>query len=177
MLSEEKFQSLYGDGWVLADGRCVSLDCCNTPLEGVDLDEWKTRKKCSKLLEKDSVYSKETGTGKIPDVRGKFLRAKNNGITSDDCSGDPTLIKNLLDCFDSDGDRELGSYQSNSIGNHLHDMKVSATANSTNNGHLAYSTNKIIESTRGQYMKNTGFGIGLETRPKNIAVNVFIKIN
>ena len=183
MLSEEKFQSLYGNGWVLADGRCVSLDCCKTPLDGVDLEEWKTRKKCSKLLEKNSAYFKETGTGKIPDARGKFLRAKNNGITSEDCSGENT------DCFDSDGDRDLGSYQKDELKIHNHnvsivhhhDIPMYGIGGGSGTG-IAYTGGGNYQGTRSSHSvgspatPTTNKGIQ-ESRPKNIAVNVFIKIN
>ncbi len=152
MLNEETFRKINGRGWVLADGRCVSETC---------------------KANEDSDYFNLTSEIRIPDMRGKFLRMLNNGITNKDCRD----LNQEENCFDMEDKRKMGSYQKDSINKHMHDLKVSKTANSTNNGHLAYATNSPVSNTHGGYMKNKGKGIKNETRPKNIAVNFFIKIN
>ena len=140
MLDEGTFRKINGRGWVLADGRCVSTKC---------------------NANEDSDYFKLTMREKIPDMRGKFLRAKNNKITSKDCPEEDSS------CFDSAGERALGSYQKDTFEEHNH--SIPARFKLSDGSNLGTYTQTGSSATG-----NTG---GKETRPKNIAVNFFIKIN
>ena len=166
MLNEETFQKVNGPGWIIADGRCVSLNCC----KGATSEEWRKRKKCD-LLKKDSDYHfLMGGQDQAPDFRGKFLRAKNNGITSKDC---PTRSP---DCFDSDGERGVGSFQGDTYKKHRHSTYNNYTGPEATNHPNIYSFTIHRDNKMGTYTPTTEVG-SKETRPKNIAVNVFIKIN
>lgn len=115
---------------------------------------------------------KLTQMSMLPDARGVFLRSMN--VNRDSNEGD------------SDGDRPLGSYQPDEFKAHKHDV--------IDNGHnhgLKYTLNQgtnvgasgaeattlgagyinghanIAESTKG----------GRETRPRNISLYVYVKVN
>jgi hypothetical protein len=76
MLTESQFQTVYGSGWILADGRDVS----------------------------GSAYHTLTGRVTVADLRGVFLRAKNNGRAS---GGNPA-------------ERDLREYQQDEVKQHSH---------------------------------------------------------
>ena len=172
ILSEKTFQKIHGKGWVLIDGRCISKACCEKVKEG------NPGQKCeSKDSDLYSLYKAEMSLykstniekGKLPDARGQFLRVVNHGIS-------PEKRKALGESHDPDIERKIGSHQVDIVGKHKHVIKGSKLASPRhNNDHLAWSTND--QSHSDTYMKDSGTGIGKETRPKNIAVNVFIKIN
>ena len=122
-------------------------------------------------------YFDLTGLTKINDLRGYFLR----GL---DISG----------TIDSDGtERKLGSSQKDLFQGHGHNIgrasgfDMRATAGSTGGDELdqqrfaiGSSNSENIGEIRIGIPGNSGFGtprFGLETRPKNIAVNYYIKIN
>lgn len=63
MLTEDGFQKIYGDGWVLADGRDVQ----------------------------GSKYYQLTDKAKLPDLRGKFLRGKNYNLAKGDGNAEGDL--------------------------------------------------------------------------------------
>ena len=105
----------------------------------------------------------EFGTCQIPDARGVFIRGMNVG--RDQASGDP------------EGNRGVGSYQSDNIESHTHGLH-----------------HRIIGDTRGGFTHGVAAGggsgsihdIGIrttdakggnETRPRNIALYVYIKVN
>jgi hypothetical protein len=147
MLTLPQFQSVSGAGWVIADGQSVS----------------------------GSKYHALTGLSNIPDMRGKVLRGKNNGIAGS--SGNP------------DGELALGSFQDDSFGAHSHVERYvgypgfpaveaykadvvldpgSGTATlSATGSYILSTTEKITTSDSGSN----------ETRMKNTTVNIFIKIN
>lgn len=131
MLTEAQFQTLRGSKWVLADGRSVT----------------------------GSDYHSLTGKTSIPDMRGQFLRGKNNG--RNDGNENP------------DGDLNLGEFQTDEVGPHVHEyldyyLRKSPDANYGN----VNDEGQLRADTR-----DTEANDGLETRPKNITVNYFIKIN
>lgn len=145
MLTLAQFQLISGPGWVLADGQSVS----------------------------GSKYHAVTGLSIIPDMRGKVLRAKNNGISG--ISGNP------------DGDLSLGSFQDDSFESHNHRNKQigSGIGNAYFPNNATSNTGYYNESRKDEDgigivgdgippIENTG---GNETRMKNITVNIFIKIN
>lgn len=150
MLSEAQFQALRNENWVLMDGRDVS----------------------------GSKYAQITGETNLPDGRGVFLRGKNNGRV--DGNQNPA------------GELDLGDFQNDAFQGHEHYI-----ANTTN-GNAAFDGNGSVNRSY------TGSGVGdseyrlfttnaapatagittiangrtsTETRPKNITINYFIKIN
>lgn len=109
-----------------------------------------------------SDYETLTGFSAIPDARGEFLRGLDNGRGVD--SG-----------------RTMGSSQGQSFGSHSHEclgVRHTDTLNNTLTGlgsggnSLYYNASvpapdKVFTNAQG----------GSETRPRNVAVNYFIKIN
>ena len=115
------------------------------------------------LKEGDAVTSHN-----IPDARGQFLRG-----WSDDASVDP------------DGPRAPGSGQEDKMQGHRHedgDGWETVNMYAGTGGAMLYKQNGI-GSTANLIADPISDGVngtprtGLETRPKNIAVNMFIKIN
>lgn len=134
MLTEAQFQAERDGTWVLADGRSVS----------------------------GSKYETITGNANIPDLRGQFLRGKNNGRT--DGNENP------------DGEIDLGIFTNQKVGSHRH-----RTVSAYSGKYGGYT----LSGTRGIFAVNSGSGTadytdfdgGNETAPKNITVNFFIKID
>jgi hypothetical protein len=146
MLTEEQFIAENGAGWVLADGRDVTG---------------------SKY---DTLILNGLG-GNIPDMRGQFLRGKNN--TRLDGNEDP------------DGERDLGNAQGDAMRDHSHQASNLINAYprgpSTFGGVGIYgagttSTTDKTSSPLGPGGDNTWLPVSGENRPKNVAVNIFIKI-
>jgi len=103
-----------------------------------------------------SAYHTLTGSTTIPDARGVFLRSKNNGRA--DGNQNP------------DGDSALGTFQDDAFESHTHTQNVGAHSGSVNDNtggaEFGYENSTITGATGGN-----------ETRPKNITVNTFIRIN
>jgi hypothetical protein len=135
--------------WVLADGRNVS----------------------------GSKYESVTGNSAIPDLRGVFLRGKNNGRSG--TTGNP------------DGDSAIGTYQSDQFGSHNHSFSDPGHSHQFSQGGFgsdnqpttpAYGSNNVgtignrsvTSSTTGITFVASG---GNETRPRNVTLNAFIRIN
>jgi hypothetical protein len=130
MLSEAQFQAERDGTWVLADGRSVIGD----------------------------EYETITGNANIPDLRGKFLRGKNNGTSTTEGN--------------ASGEVNLGTAQTDEFRSHNH----------TQSGYILFGNGNFA----GGYFQSGGQGHinstvsatgGAETRPKNVTVNYFIKIN
>lgn len=103
-----------------------------------------------------SQYETVTGNATIPDFRGQFKRGKNNGRS--DGNENP------------DGDVALGTFQDMEIQSHRHRVFASTGAQSGS----TQAENTSNSTAASYFTQNTG---GNETRPKNITVNIFIKIN
>lgn len=132
MLSVAQFQAQYGTNWVLADGS----SCTGTK------------------------YASVTGATTLPDMRGAFLRGKNNGSTRN-----------------PDGDLALGTYTADKIGSHNHSANTTSISGVSGN-EIPFSgagsgTNKF-NTVAGYPLQPFG---GNETAPKSITVNIFIRIN
>jgi hypothetical protein len=100
----------------------------------------------------------ELGMEKMPDGRGVFIRGMNEGRK------------------DGDLNRQVGTLQLDMLAKHQHEIKFQLTKE----GPQALTLDKI----RGGEANNSGFGQtfseiagGEETRPKNIALYTYIKIN
>lgn len=139
MLTEAQFQAERDGTWVLADGRSVT----------------------------GTKYETITGNSNIPDLRGRFLRGKNNDRSAS--SGNAS------------GEVNLGTEQSDRLGSHSHRVWGKTSTGASYNDPLNFPASGITgEQTVGnegwftQYIENTG---AAETNPRNVTVNFFIKIN
>lgn len=156
LLTEAQFNSEISDGtWFLADGR----SCIGTQYETI------------------------TGNSNIPDMRGKFLRAKDNGRhTTGDGNGDPY------------GDKTLGvNYEDATAPNGLAGTTSSAGAHShtVNNLYIGSSdfsfTGPVVNSDRntpaattntaGAHTHSLNITGDLETAPAHVIVNYYIKVD
>jgi hypothetical protein len=125
MLTEEQFILENGGGWILADGRDVT----------------------------GSKYATVTGNTTVPDMRGQFLRGKNNGRLDGEENPDGDLDTHNTSLMPSDWDEAP-------------------------NGSLAEEGNEITGriSLAIAATDPTNRRSAVRTRPRNIAVNIFIKI-
>ena len=108
-----------------------------------------------------------TGKTEAPDLRGKFLRGVNEIYNI----GQPVLG----DAFKNPENKLAGQYQEDRVGNHNHPIRTcdDGTPNMNNNFRpLAYSKHNgtTIYSEPNENDQR-------ETRPKNISVYYYIKIN
>lgn len=95
--------------------------------------------------------------GTVPDMRGQFLRGINNGRS--DGQEDP------------DGERSPGHQQIDRVGEHYH-----THPHLRQNG-AGGSYGAVLDFDNPNNPVNTdAFNVGLDSRPKNVAVNIFIKI-
>ena len=145
-LDKETFYSLYNKDkiiWMLADGDSVSTD---------------------------SKYYQISKNGRVPDLRGVFLRGKNYDRND--------YYKN------SEGDLPLLEYQKDSYKKHTHKV-LSITGRQTYDGGFEYKSNGYHTDAHSTGTKNLperdkltdeGINASDETRPKNITVNYYIKI-
>jgi hypothetical protein len=128
LLTESQFQAENGVGWILADGRDVS----------------------------GSRFAGLFGSSAVPDLRGLFLRGKNND--REDSKENP------------DGELNLGAYQADMFASHNHRQTTVAFFGTGNSRASGQSTDGNV----GSFTLNAG---GNETRSKNATVNYFIKVN
>jgi hypothetical protein len=132
LLAEAQFQVIRGNGWVLADGRSVA----------------------------GSQYQVITGASTIPDLRGVFLRGRNDGGSAAGARNDGNQ--------NPDGTLPLGTFQGDMFASHNHgSFAVSGLAGSYSYQAGPYPVNNTATTAAG----------GNETRPKNVTVNFFIRIN
>jgi hypothetical protein len=151
MLPPNEFRELYGSVWVLANGQDRFAN-----EEGEFL--LKADSEYGRILCKDIQNSSECT---LPDLRGMFLRGINMGRS--DGLQDP------------EGERQAKSFQDDSFESHTHELTqpvlchrdyCGATGEDLNSGGWA-SHQKVPLTSVG----------GSETRPKNVAVYYYIKIN
>jgi len=129
------------------------------------------------------ILKNSTGRASLPDLRGVFLR----GLNDFHLEGVDVVSKDQADPEDK-GKRIVGSYQPDIFGshnhgggNHHHDIHGETGAAG---GHGSFITGDNRSSTQwggnpgvadsGTIIGNEG---GKETRPKNVAVYYYIKIN
>ena len=109
-----------------------------------------------------SDYHTLTGKIDIPDARGRFLRMLDHGSNRDP------------------GRNEMGSNQADTFRAHRHSIsgqKHPHTSDYLGGSTANYGLNHTYDRNNYQYKQVISDEGGVETRPKNIAVNVFIKIN
>lgn len=119
----------------------------------------------------NNEYFRVTNKTKVPDLRGVFLRGANNGRTG--TNGNPE-------------DKELGQFQKDAFQGHKHKTTKSFLHPIGQGGMTTTNINgadndKFSElSTVMSGYANDGNGnprVTNETRPKNVTINFFIKIN
>lgn len=104
-LTEAQFQTQAGNGWILADGRNVA----------------------------GSAYASITGSSTVDDLRGVFIRGKNNGRAD----GKENTY----------ADRALGFYEYDNTGNHFHTMFYKTVYTpGTNIGQSSYAPQSVGQS-------------------------------
>ena len=132
LLTEEQFQAIRGPNWILADGRDVQ----------------------------GSAFAQLFGNNFVPDLRGMFLRGKQNG--RNDGRGNET-------------EAALGEYQADAFASHQHGVAPAAgqVAGFATGVRAAQSDPAGQDVLNG----NTGEAGEDETRPENVTVNFFIRIN
>jgi hypothetical protein len=127
MLDEATFQSQTNTNWVLCDGRSVL----------------------------GSTYQTLTGNSTVPDCRGRYARAKDNGAG-----------------VDTHGDLALGAFESEQIQSHQHGGLLPYSGPGINVG-LGGSDGVV----HGVVSYTTGLTGSGETNPRSIVINKFIRIN
>lgn len=142
MLTLTQIQTYYGQGWVLADGGSCT----------------------------GSAYEAITSNSTVPDLRGRYKRAKDNG------SGN-----------DPNGDSALGTVRSDQNLSHSHGVTDPGHVHNLNTaGGGGGSSVALVASSGGTtsglvYSNTTGVSVnsagGADVQPRSVVVNTFIKIN
>jgi hypothetical protein len=132
MLTQGPFQRVHGSEWVLADGQNV----------------------------KGSAYSAATGMETVPDLRGVFLRGKNNGRAAD-----------------GNAELSLGAYQADGFKTHVHSGVIGISGVKAGNVYDASPPQDRMNSFQPASTSTSVPDGAEETRPKNVTVNFFIKVN
>lgn len=137
-----------------------------------------------------AAYATATGQANLPDLRGVFLRGKNNG--RNDGKQDPM------------GDNALGTYEGDQMQDHMHNWLNDGTASGlgipapsvyapAGGGWFGFTsltwsgvTNfpphvGNVTTVNGDWSNGAGMSlfaarVGTETRPKSLVVNYFIKV-
>lgn len=154
MLTEAQFQAQQGNpspaNFILSDGRAVS----------------------------GSGFEAVTGSTNVPDLRGTFLRGKNNGVSPS--YGNP------------DGELPLGFYQVDQFSSHNHGFSDPGHIHAFNQAIGLRVNNYAVGAPLSAYdllgsnalavsTATTGINIvaqgGNETRPRNVTINYMIRIN
>ena len=108
-------------------------------------------------LMRNNAYYKvlnPNNVAKKPDLQGVFLRGKNN--TRKDGHGTP-----------NNEDLDIGLYQADDVGPHTHESKV---------GFANYGEPAQGAGWQGEAWTTTKPSAGLETRPRNVTVNFYIRV-
>jgi hypothetical protein len=145
MLTETQFQQQCGPEWVLADGRSAT----------------------------GTRYNSITGSSTIPDLRGVFLRGKNNSRS--DGNQDPA------------GEQTLGTYESDQNKAHTHFTVYDGIENTSfgtgtpiakqRTGSTADANYNLGGQTNTANIGLTTSDGGNDSRPRSVVINWFIKIN
>lgn len=166
VLTEAEFQSLNGTGWVLMDGRNIA----------------------------GSALATVKGWSTVPDARGQFLRGKNNGRADglEDPSGERALGNRQGHAFQTHTHAQ--NAHTHTDAGHIHGTpnNIGFTSDTFNSYALSRSIvdNALstetgyanIQNTTATNQNQSATGVAsepttAETRPANISINYFIKIN
>jgi len=150
MLTEAQFQAERDGTWVLADGRSVS----------------------------GSKYETITGNANIPDMRGQFLRGKNNSRSDGQENPDGDVA---VGTQTGDGIRNITGYFQSSVfegGNSKIARSGVFNSNGSNwNSFFSGGGGGSNTGTRYNFDTSAVVPTAADNRPKNVTVNIFIKIN
>ena len=109
-----------------------------------------------------------TGLSNVPDLRGRFLRGLNTMYNH----GEVHPLN--LETADPDGEhRMVGDYQADEVKSHKH----SYTTNSDGNPNGPAPDVPLTWARNGKEKRETDQGGGKESRPRNVAVYYYIRIN
>ncbi|MGL3822867.1 hypothetical protein [Sphingopyxis sp. R3-92] len=98
----------------------------------------------------------------LPDARGRFLRMVNHGAAAK--SGDPT------------GERTIGNAQGDALASHRHNHQIPRhTGNHNRAGAAGDNRFNALRSEQYSSERSEATG-GDETRPRNIAVNFYVRV-
>lgn len=114
----------------------------------------------------ESKYRSLTGKTNVPDLRGVFLRGKDNLRPGERPRND-------------DGDSDLGKYQGDAVAAHQHDFKWGFKQDgSIVGGHIqgGDKTSYTVAADPNEKTEVQPNASG-ETRPRNVTVNYFTRIN
>ncbi len=113
----------------------------------------------------DSEFAVITGITVLPDGRGIFLRGKNNGRAD----GKQNL----------QGEQALGAYEADGFRNHSHNLQASYFQET--GGPVVHDDGSefliINEPITGTVQTPDISKVTVETRPKSLTMNIFIRIN
>lgn len=116
-----------------------------------------------------TAYERAAGTSRVPDLRGLFLRGMNTMV-----EGEPRTD----DYADPDGNRAAGTAQGDQLRSHQHGLQTKISPFAQGGGNPNFNSAIFHE---GGFNSGALPGVlesgGVETRPKNIAVYYYVKIN
>ncbi len=107
-----------------------------------------------------SAYAVLTGFTTVPDMRGVFVRGKNGARSAG--TGNPS------------GDVALGTYQADEVKAHSHTFPLNPSALVENGGPLVHDDGSEFSITP---VTATASSNGAESRPRNVTMNYFIRID
>ena len=109
-----------------------------------------------------SRFEKLSGTKNVPDLRGVFLRGRNHDRATD--SGNP------------DGDLTVGTFQGDTFQEHTHSYRRGMRGRDGPSESFGGGDGGPSAKTMG-VDRAKGIRIGTETRPRNVTVNFFVRID
>ncbi|OQP38617.1 hypothetical protein A4H97_17995 [Niastella yeongjuensis] len=109
----------------------------------------------------DSELFRLSGLTILPDARGLFLRSMNEGRD--------------VNQGDADGNRAIGNYQADAFKSHAHQISPAHAVMDNDLGTNGCEGGHDVRYGRS-VMSSSEYG-GLETRPRNISLYLYIKIN
>ncbi|MEZ5326893.1 MAG: hypothetical protein R3F19_17730 [Verrucomicrobiales bacterium] len=160
LLTEEQFITIAGDHWVLADGRSVN----------------------------GSQWHAVTGKSVVPDLRSRFIRMAKTSSKVGILENDSTAANGLAVAVNTSG----GSKNTATTGAHSHAQYVTANAGTSairrdwsGDGNSSRYPQGLNTGSAGDHKHSvnidhahsTAITGDVETRPSNISVNYFLKIN
>ena len=160
LLTEEEFQSLQGTCWVKMKGQCISSECeISSGVNGVQSDLAEITKDSSNKI----TY--------LPDSSGRFLRdtggyAEPLGKVQDDA------IRNITGEIKTNDTNEYVFGEENVKGSGAFEMLSNISQYNPSKSEDTYSISAGFKFDAGNVVP-----VAEENRPKNLTVNMFIKIN
>jgi len=110
-----------------------------------------------------SRYALLTGSSVVPDLRGVFLRGKNNGRS--DGNQNPA------------GDSAIGAAQSDEVESHTHNITSYFGQLPRVGIYAPPSVDEMYSARQSEAVTYTSSSSGSELRPRNVTVNFFVRVN